>query len=92
MIAIDENGNIEMNTQGRIKSVDDNTSLKQNCINEIRCTQNTFDFAPSFGRNPIAWFLVNSVSDRILDIIRISRKYLNLRDVRFENGNYKIEF
>ena len=92
MIAIDQSGNIITNNKGMIKSVSGDEAKEQNFASEVRCVQGTFDYLPSFGRNPAVWYLTTSISDRVFDLVRISKKYLSLKSIDYINKIFNIRF
>ena len=87
-IAIDEKGDFMVDENGDlIKST--NEPL-QNYIAETRCLQTTYPFDPTFGRAYLVWTLSQAVSDRLNDLVRISKKYLTLKSISYKNGKFEI--
>lgn len=83
MIAIDENGNLIADKNGNIARVSETEAPLQNFISETRCVQGTFAYLPEFGLNPAVWYLSQSPRDRVDDLIRISKKYLTVRTIQY---------
>lgn len=83
MIEIDKDGNLTTDENGNMIEVSGIIADQQNFISEVRCTQGTFPLLPSFGKNPAVWYLSQSHTDRMDDLVRISKNYLVLKSIEY---------
>ena len=81
MIAIDDNGNFEIDSSNHLKAAKNPPA--QNLKAEVRCIQDTWTPDPTFGRNTLLWTLSQSVGDRCSDLIRIGQKYMTVNSVSY---------
>lgn len=87
MIAIDDNGNFEVDASNHLKA--STYPAAQNFKAETRCVQGTWIPDPTFGRNTLIWTLSQSPSDRCEDLTRIGSKYLTVLSVSYDEATQK---
>lgn len=85
MIALDENGNFDVDANNHLKLASNNPA--QNYQSECRCLQGTYAMDQSYGLNPVVWELSQSVRDRCADIYRIGIKYMTVQSVLYDQTN-----
>lgn len=89
MIAIDDNGNFEVNGSGGLKTT--STPGPQCAKAETRCLQGTWTAQPFFGRNSLVWSISQSTQDRSADLNRIASKYVNVVFVTYNDEFQRYE-
>lgn len=90
-IALTDQGNFDVDADGKMYYAPDNIAPIQFAKSEHRCQQNTYFADADYGRNPLNWDLSQAPVDRIADITRICQKYTPVRSVYEIDAVYFID-